>query len=147
MPRPGQRSNLDNPDTYTGLPAEMESALADDRDPFRGTILRRIIDIKMLPSGMNGRKLVAWNLRRLRVERGFSQERLAGEADIDRTYVGRLERVLENPTVGILEKLAGALSVPITEFFVEPPSGFIKIPPLPGGPAGARGRAAKSKKR
>jgi transcriptional regulator with XRE-family HTH domain len=53
--------------------------------------------------------LVAWNLRRLRVERGLSQENLAVDAGIDRTYVSRLERGLENPTVGILEQLSAAL--------------------------------------
>jgi hypothetical protein len=38
---------------------------------------------------MKGRDLVAWNLRRLRVERELSQDALALEADVDRTYVGR----------------------------------------------------------
>ncbi|MGA7450546.1 MAG: helix-turn-helix transcriptional regulator [Rhodoplanes sp.] len=47
---------------------------------------------------MKGRKLVAWNLRRIRVQRDLSQDRLALEADVDRSYVGRVERALENPT-------------------------------------------------
>jgi transcriptional regulator with XRE-family HTH domain len=84
---------------------------------------------------MDGRKLAAWNLRRLRVARRISQETLAADAGIDRSYAGRLERGLENPTVGILDKLAGILSVPISEFFVVPPSGFTKIHPLTGGPS------------
>jgi hypothetical protein len=37
---------------------------------------------------MNGRALVAWNLRRIRVRRGLSQERLAHEAEVDCSYVG-----------------------------------------------------------
>jgi transcriptional regulator with XRE-family HTH domain len=49
---------------------------------------------------MNGRKLVAWNLRRLRVRQGLSQEKLAADAGVDRAYMSRLERELENPTVG-----------------------------------------------
>jgi transcriptional regulator with XRE-family HTH domain len=52
---------------------------------------------------MKAQALVAWNLRRLRVGRGFSLENLAVDAGIDRTYVSRLERGLENPTVGVLE--------------------------------------------
>lgn len=60
---------------------------------------------------METRDLVAWNLRKLRVERGFSQEGLALEAGIARTYVSRLERGLENPTVDLLDRLAKALSV------------------------------------
>ena len=78
------------------------------------------------------RKHVAANLRRLRVARGVSQEALAADAEIDRTYVGRLERGLTNPSVGVLEKLAKALAVPIVEFFVVPNG--IKGQRLPGGP-------------
>ncbi|UGY22911.1 helix-turn-helix domain-containing protein [Bradyrhizobium septentrionale] len=55
---------------------------------------------------MNAGALVARNIRRLRVARGLSQEVLAVDAEIDRTYVSRLERGLENPTVAVLERLA-----------------------------------------
>ena len=82
---------------------------------------------------MNARELVAWNVRRLRVERGIAQEALAVDAEIDRTYVSRMERGMENPTVGVLERIAKALSVPITDFFAIPKPGA-KLPPLlPGG--------------
>jgi transcriptional regulator with XRE-family HTH domain len=53
-------------------------------------------------------RIVARNIRRLRLERGLSQEALAVDAGIDRTYVSRLERGLENPTVAVLEKLTRA---------------------------------------
>jgi transcriptional regulator with XRE-family HTH domain len=69
---------------------------------------------------MDARQRVAWNLRRLRVTRGVAQEALAVDAGIDRTYVSRLERNLENPTVAVLERLARALNVEIVEFFVSP---------------------------
>lgn len=72
---------------------------------------------------MEARKLVAWNLRRLRVERGIAQEALAVDAEIDRTYVSRLERNMENPTVVVLERLAKALGIEIVEFFVVPKPG------------------------
>lgn len=78
---------------------------------------------------MDAQALVAWNLRRLRVLRGLSQEALAVDADIDRTYVSRLERGLENPTVGVLARIAKALDAPIEEFFVEPAEG--ELPPQP----------------
>jgi transcriptional regulator with XRE-family HTH domain len=68
---------------------------------------------------MDARKVVAWNLRRLRVEKGLSQESLAVDAEIDRTYVSRLERNMENPTVGVLERLAAALDVEIVAFFTK----------------------------
>lgn len=72
---------------------------------------------------MDAKKLVAWNLRRLRVERGIAQEALAVDAEIDRTYVSRLERNMENPTVAVLERLAKALNVGVAEFFTVPKAG------------------------
>jgi transcriptional regulator with XRE-family HTH domain len=82
---------------------------------------------------MRMQALVAWNLRRLRVGRDLSQENLAFDAGVDRTYVSRLERGLENPTVGILDRLADALGVGIVEFFVVPSPGELPPRPLPGG--------------
>ncbi|WP_370675561.1 helix-turn-helix domain-containing protein [Pleomorphomonas sp. PLEO] len=72
---------------------------------------------------MNGRELVAWNMRRLRVAKDISQERLANEAGVDRTYVSRLERMLENPSIGILEKIANALAAHVSELLREPVAG------------------------
>ena len=69
---------------------------------------------------MRAQALVARNLRRLRVKRNLSQEALAADAGIDRTYVSRFERGLENPTVALLEQLSDALSATIVEFFVVP---------------------------
>src|SRR5689334_17341028 len=82
---------------------------------------------------MEGRKLVAWNMRRIRVRQNLSQEKLAADANVDRAYVGRLERGLENPTVGLLDRLAGALSVPISDLFIAPKAGAAPPKPLPGG--------------
>jgi transcriptional regulator with XRE-family HTH domain len=69
---------------------------------------------------MSSGEIVALNIRRLRLERGLSQEALAVDAGIDRTYVSRLECGLENPTISVLEKLAHALSSNIEELFREP---------------------------
>lgn len=82
---------------------------------------------------MDARTLVAWNLRRLRVERGVAQEALAVDAEIDRTYVSRLERNMENPTVAVLERLARALEVNIVDFFEQPKSGSKPPRLLPKG--------------
>lgn len=81
--------------------------------------------------------LVARNLRRLRVDRRLSQENLAVDASIDRTYVSRLERGLENPSIAVLERLANALGVRIVEFFVESDPGS---PPPENLPKGRRPR-------
>jgi transcriptional regulator with XRE-family HTH domain len=82
---------------------------------------------------MKARALVARNIRRLRVSRELSQEALAVDAGIDRTYVSRLERGLENPTVAVLEKLARALASNIEEFFRAPRAGEAPPRPLKGG--------------
>lgn len=82
---------------------------------------------------MDGKALVAWNLRRVRVAAGVSQEQLAVDAGVDRTYVGRVERGVENPTVGNLDKLAAALDVHISELFREPKAGEERAQPLSAG--------------
>jgi transcriptional regulator with XRE-family HTH domain len=51
------------------------------------------------------------NLRRLREEKGWSQEVFAFEAKIHRTYVSDIERGARNPTIAVVEKLAAALGV------------------------------------
>ena len=51
------------------------------------------------------------NLRRERGKKGWSQEELAHEADIHRTYISDLERGARNPTVMVVGKLAKALGV------------------------------------
>jgi transcriptional regulator with XRE-family HTH domain len=82
---------------------------------------------------MDGRALVAWNLRRLRVKQSLSQERLAFDAGVDRSYVGGLERQEENPTVDVLDRLAKTLSVSLSEFFVVPAKGTSPPKPLRSG--------------
>jgi transcriptional regulator with XRE-family HTH domain len=82
---------------------------------------------------MRAQALVARNLRRIRVRRCLSQESLAVDARIDRTYVSRIERGLENPTVAILEQLARALSVDIIDLFAIPAKNEPPPKPLPGG--------------
>jgi transcriptional regulator with XRE-family HTH domain len=55
------------------------------------------------------------------------------DAEIDRTYVSRLERGLENPTVAVLERLARALSCSIEDLFRLPRVGEAAPLPLKGG--------------
>lgn len=54
---------------------------------------------------------VARNLKRLRRERGWSQEHLAFESGLHRTYISGLERGVRNPTVTVLDRLAETLGV------------------------------------
>lgn len=51
------------------------------------------------------------NLRRIRLERGYSQEDFAEVLDVHRTYLGALERGERNPTLRTVERLADDLGV------------------------------------
>lgn len=62
---------------------------------------------------------IARNIARLRREQGKSQEVLAYEADIDRTYIGYIENRKHNVSLGILCAIANALNVPVGELFQE----------------------------
>lgn len=66
---------------------------------------------------MRLRETVAKNLRRLRQAKGLSQEELADRADINRNYVGMLEREQHAATIDMLEKLAEVLDADPAEFF------------------------------
>lgn len=60
---------------------------------------------------MGIREDFARNLRRTRAERKLSQEALAFEAGIDRTYISALERGIYSASLDMVEKLAGVLRV------------------------------------
>ena len=66
---------------------------------------------------MEWEKIVGANIKRLRKERGLSQEALAGEAGLAMRHLGRIERGEGNPTVAVLGKLADVLGVRPTEFY------------------------------
>ena len=66
---------------------------------------------------MSLRRTVARNLKRLRRAREISQEELADKADINRNYVGMIERSENAASVDMLEKLAEALEADPVEFF------------------------------
>jgi transcriptional regulator with XRE-family HTH domain len=61
------------------------------------------------------RQRVATNLKRLRKERGLSQEAMAELADFHRTYVSQLERCVTNISLDGLERLADALGVDVLD--------------------------------
>lgn len=56
-------------------------------------------------------------IRRLRTERGISQEALADLAELHRTYVGSIERGERNISLDNIARLAKALNVPLATIF------------------------------
>ena len=61
---------------------------------------------------MDVRKRVGRNLKKFRKAAGYSQEGLALECGLHRTYVSGVERGIRNPTVVVLEQLAKPLGIP-----------------------------------
>lgn len=59
------------------------------------------------------RATLAANVQRLRAAKELTQEQLAFEAEVDRTYVSQIERRLKNPSLLILHKLARALDATV----------------------------------
>jgi transcriptional regulator with XRE-family HTH domain len=68
---------------------------------------------------MDVRRRVGLNLKRYRKERGLSQEELAFQCGLHRTYVSGMERGVRNPTVLVLERVARALEIPSARLLEE----------------------------
>jgi transcriptional regulator with XRE-family HTH domain len=68
---------------------------------------------------MRDERLVAFGrrVRALRKEQGLSQEALAALADIDRSYMGHIERGEKNVTLTKIYQISNALSVDIRDLF------------------------------
>ena len=62
-------------------------------------------------------KQLGYRIRYLRQNKGLSIEALALEAEINRNYLGDLERGMRNPTVVVLNKIAKALDVDLSVLF------------------------------
>jgi len=54
-------------------------------------------------------------VRKLRKEKGYSQEQLAHSANLHRTYIGMIERSEKNITLLNIEKIANALDIELTD--------------------------------
>ena len=66
-------------------------------------------------------EIVALNVRAARKAIGLSQEELAHEADIDRTYISQVERKQRNLTISVLARIARALAT-TPDKLLQPPS-------------------------
>ncbi|WP_282946341.1 helix-turn-helix domain-containing protein [Cellulomonas endometrii] len=60
-------------------------------------------------------RVVGRNIRRIRNGRGLSQEALADDIDVHRTFLGAVERGERNLTLRTVERLAQRLGVPTRE--------------------------------
>lgn len=69
---------------------------------------------------MDLRQILATNLRRIRHEKGISQEQLALEAGVDRAHVSKIERGMTQVGIEIIGKFVDVLGVEPVEFFKAP---------------------------
>ncbi|MCK1477926.1 helix-turn-helix transcriptional regulator [Bradyrhizobium sp. 197] len=69
---------------------------------------------------MDIREILAINLRKYRHARRLSQEELAHRAEIDRTYISSLERSVYAAGIDVVERLARALGVEVTDLLTRP---------------------------
>jgi transcriptional regulator with XRE-family HTH domain len=60
---------------------------------------------------MDIRWRVGRNIARIRKEQHLTQEKLAFECELDRTYISGIERGVRNPTILIIDKIARALGI------------------------------------
>jgi transcriptional regulator with XRE-family HTH domain len=65
------------------------------------------------------RQALAVNLKHMRAERGWSQEQLALESGLHRTFVAHVERGMRNASIDNVEKLADALGVTLAMLLTE----------------------------
>lgn len=66
---------------------------------------------------LGAREVLASNIRALRALRGWSQEALALEAGLHRTFVAHVERGARNISLSNIERIALALGVPVSRLF------------------------------
>lgn len=65
-------------------------------------------------------------VRRIRTKRGLSQEQLADLCGLDRSYIGGVERGERNPSVVVINRIAGGLEISMSDLFREIPSDEIE---------------------
>lgn len=62
--------------------------------------------------------LVGRNVKRIRLRKGLTQEKLAEASDLSQQYLSQMERGGRNPTLKILAKVACALGVQPTDLIM-----------------------------
>ncbi|MCC7432730.1 helix-turn-helix transcriptional regulator [Candidatus Peregrinibacteria bacterium] len=66
---------------------------------------------------MDIKKKFGKKVKLLRIEKGWSQEKLALSADLDRTYIPSIEKGERNVSITVIEKIAKAFKVSVSELF------------------------------
>lgn len=70
---------------------------------------------------MRLRQNLAANIRRIRTERGLSQDDFAALVEVHRTYINQLEHAKRGPTIDVIERMADRLEISACDLLAEPP--------------------------
>lgn len=65
------------------------------------------------------RRVLAQNIRDARKQKGYSQEKLADEAGLHRTFIGSVERCERNISIDNVSKIALALKIEASDLLIE----------------------------
>jgi transcriptional regulator with XRE-family HTH domain len=66
---------------------------------------------------MNIKEKIGAKVKLLRIEKGWSQEQLAFNAELNRTYIPGIEKGVRNISITVIQKIADAFNVEIIELF------------------------------
>jgi len=81
-----------------------------------GMILRQKADRKLI-FDEEGLRVLAIQIKKIRIREGFSQSQLAFEAGLSLSQIARIETARINPTVSTIFAIARALNVPLVDLF------------------------------
>jgi transcriptional regulator with XRE-family HTH domain len=71
------------------------------------------------PAMQDWRAIFGKNVRRVRQQRGLTQEEVAFATEIDLTYMGGIERGKRNPSLLVMARIAEALSSPLSKLLTD----------------------------
>ncbi|TCL36248.1 helix-turn-helix protein [Anaerospora hongkongensis] len=64
-------------------------------------------------------KIFGQVLKKLRTEKGLSQEEFAANVGLHRTYISQLERGLKSPSLGVMAKISSELGITLVQLMIE----------------------------
>jgi len=82
-------------------------------------LLQNFLGENMSESDTELRRILASNIRTIRLDKGMSQEQFAIICELHRTYIGSVERLERNVTLSTLVKFANSLGVSVIDLLTQ----------------------------
>jgi transcriptional regulator with XRE-family HTH domain len=71
----------------------------------------------MKKDGKHDTELLGQRIRSLRIKKGWTQQELGNQADVNYKFIGEIERGQQNPSFNVLVKIAASMEVELPELF------------------------------